>query len=1404
MDSNSLSLPSSSSTSSTSRWKYDVFLSFRGEDTRYKFTDHLYTTLVEKGIVTFRDDEKLERGKSISSELLQAIEESRFAIVILSQNYATSSWCLDELAKIIECEKELGMTVFPIFHYVDPSDVRKQLGAFKEAFVKHEERFEEKKVKTWRDALSHVGNLAGCHLKNISPETQEIRSIVRDISRSVRYKFSELNQGLVGIYPQAMELESLLALDQVDDVRFIGVWAMGGMGKTTLARFVYDKVSEEFNDSCFLSDVREVCEKDRLPAVQKKLILKLLKETHLDYDDDHDLSNKIKTRLRHKKILLVLDDVNQLKQLQGLAGERNWFGLGSRIIITTRYKDLLQTHSPTISEIYEVKPLEYEDARHLFSLKAFKKEHIPDEFLELSNKFLNYIDGLPLALEVLGSFLFGKSIVEWKSALERLKEGPGRIVIQVLEISLDVLEDLVKEIFLYIACLFNHEKKDYVVEILHSLDLYPEIGLRELIDKSLLKISNNNELWMHNLLGEMGRNIVRQESPDEPGRHRILWLFKDIDHVLRNNTGTEAVQAIDIRGAQKICICHEEKEECWRSRGLALLDRLRGRVKSTLSWRGFRSSKKQKGPPWNPNAFLKMPNVKFLRVQNLYLECGPKHLPINLRFFDWSDYPSKLLPSSQLDKLVQLHLQRSKIEILWKGMKIFDKLQFINLADSSNLIISPDFTGVPNLKQLVLAKCSNLHKLHPSIGNLKKLILLDLEQCEELSHLVDFTGAPNLEKLVLAGCSKLCQLHPSIGNLKKLIFLNLEQCKELSCLPNKFEMESLETLNLSLCSKVKRIPEFVGNMKCLKELLFQYTAITELPSSVECLTSLNKLILRNCQNLVCLPSTICSLALLKFLDLFGCSKLDKLPEDLGNIVSLEKLILGGTVIQELPSSVEFLISLWSLDLTDCKNFVFLPSTICNLKSLSHIYLCGCSKFVNLPKNLGNLKGLQSLYLKGTAIEVLPSSIGHLSALYSLKLEDCKNLLRLPSTICYLKEVSYLDLSGCSKIVNLPENLGNMESLWALYLSGTTIKELPSSTIRLQNVKGVCLSEHQWPSSPFDSLPRSLDPMGALLRLLSSMPIRDLDLRDCHLLAIPNDIGCLSLLNALRLSGNDFISLPESISQLFELRLLDLDGCKRLRSLPNLPSKVECISVNNCTSLKRLPESQNDSFWPCHFQLCFECINCFKLADNIQSSSNLFKGQSGKLLGRRLPSVIPGSEIPTWSKEVNICEDPYSSFVTSSIFQRYLYPKIKKVNIQVPFNECDEWRGIVLCFVFVPSKRHQHRSLINFQSIKVDGFQKNCCPFDFNIGEKYGKLKSHHLGLLYLSNLHNWEIPCVSIDAKEFHQVEIKIAITGFEVEKIGVRLVYKEDIEDPNQTIAHDSSNRSGRRFGNIVYYVFG
>ena len=90
-------------------------------------------------------------------------------------------------------------------------------------------------------------------------------------------------------------------------------------------------------------------------------------------------------------------------------------------------------------------------------------------------------------------------------------------------------------------------------------------------------------------------------------------------------------------------------------------------------------------------------------------------------------------------------------------------------------------------------------------------------------------------------------------------------------------MESVETLNLSYCSKVKKVPEFLGDMKRLRKLLLECTAITELPPSVECLTGLNILILSGCKNLQCLSNTICSLTLINNLNLYNCSKIDKLP-----------------------------------------------------------------------------------------------------------------------------------------------------------------------------------------------------------------------------------------------------------------------------------------------------------------------------------------------------------------------------------------------------------------------------------------------------------------------------------------------------------------------------------------------
>ena len=159
---------SSPSSSSTTQWTYDVFLSFISKDTRKGFADHLYDALKRKGILTLRDDEKLDRGKFISQELVKAIEKSRFALVIFSINYAFSTRCLDELVHIVRCKKEKGLEVWPIFYHVDPSDVRNQMGNFGKAFDEYKESFKEsiEKVETWRSTLREVANLTGWDLQD--------------------------------------------------------------------------------------------------------------------------------------------------------------------------------------------------------------------------------------------------------------------------------------------------------------------------------------------------------------------------------------------------------------------------------------------------------------------------------------------------------------------------------------------------------------------------------------------------------------------------------------------------------------------------------------------------------------------------------------------------------------------------------------------------------------------------------------------------------------------------------------------------------------------------------------------------------------------------------------------------------------------------------------------------------------------------------------------------------------------------------------------------------------------------------------------------------------------------------------------------------------------------------------
>uniref|UniRef100_M1CI84 ATP binding protein n=3 Tax=Solanum tuberosum TaxID=4113 RepID=M1CI84_SOLTU len=435
--------------SSSSNLSYDVFLSFRGEDTRKNFTGHLYFRLCQVGVNTFIDDEELRKGDVISIELEKAIEQSRVAIVVFSKNYASSSWCLDELVKILDCKERLNQVVLPIFYDVDPSQVRRQTGSFDEALAKHKERFVgAERMEKWKAALTEAANLSGWDLRNVADghEAKFIENIIKQVLREVNQTPLDVAHYPTGLDSPIKHIELLLQSGCEHEVCMVGICGVGGIGKTTLAKAIYNRIFQQFDGSCFLSDIRSKTEESGLVKLQEKLLNQILKTKEFEVDNVAEGANLIKARLGSQKVLIVLDDVDHRSQLESLTRERSWFGSGSVIIITTRDEHLL--YGLTTSEIYRAKLLNDNEAQQLFSCHAFNCFSPPQEYVELAQDIIKYSGGLPLALVTLGSHLLGRSVKEWRYEFKKLKAIPHGDIQKILKISFDGLDVNTRSVFL--------------------------------------------------------------------------------------------------------------------------------------------------------------------------------------------------------------------------------------------------------------------------------------------------------------------------------------------------------------------------------------------------------------------------------------------------------------------------------------------------------------------------------------------------------------------------------------------------------------------------------------------------------------------------------------------------------------------------------------------------------------------------------------------------------------------------------------------------------------------------------------------------------------------------------------------------------------------------------------------
>ncbi|XP_028758923.1 uncharacterized protein LOC114717868 [Neltuma alba] len=713
--------------------QYDVFLSFRGEDTRASFTSHLYSALSNVGILVFKDDLDLPRGNHISIELPRGIERSTISIIIFSKNYAGSKWCLNELSKIMEFYRVLGRVILPVFYDVDPSEVRNQMSSFGAAFRDLIQRSSptENEVSRWRIDLREAGGIAGFVVLNSKNESKDIKTIVEHVCKILDKKDLFIANHPVGVDSRLQDLIKISKSHSMNDVLLLGIWGMGGIGKTTIAKAIYNKIGRTFDSRSFLSNIREVWGQDNGPiSLQQQLYSEISKTTMVVIRSIDSGKITLKESLCHKKALVVLDDVNEVEQLNTLFGSRDWFGPGSRIIITSRDRHLLELLE--VDHVYKIKEMDRSESIELFSWHAFKQLSPKEAFIDLSRNIVAYSGGLPLALEILGSYLFERTKKEWRSVLDKLKRIPNDEIQKKLRISFDGLgDDIVKEIFLDVSCFFIGMYRSDVTQILDGCGLFPDIGISVLVERSLVTVDEKNKLGMHDLLRDMGREIIREQSPKELGKRSRLWFHEDVHDVLSKHTGTGFVEglALNLSQTNKDCFC--------------------------------------------TNTFKQMKALRLLRLGNVELDGDYKYISRDLRWLYWRGFPLKYIPANLYQKnLVAIELKYNSLKQVWREPQLLERLKILNCSHSPFLMQTPDFSKLPNLEKLILKNCPKLSMVHPTIGHANQLLLINLKDCTSLFTLPrSIYNLKSLKTLILSGCIGIEKLEEDIEQMDSLTTL---------------------------------------------------------------------------------------------------------------------------------------------------------------------------------------------------------------------------------------------------------------------------------------------------------------------------------------------------------------------------------------------------------------------------------------------------------------------------------------------------------------------------------------------------------------------------------------------------------------------------------------------------------
>ncbi|KAH9289130.1 hypothetical protein KI387_033247, partial [Taxus chinensis] len=1181
---------------------YDVFINHRGPDVKHTLAMDLYHALSGMGLRPFLDSKELETGDFLPREITEAMRSAELHIAIFSEKYAESPWCLAELSFMLKTDTP----IVPVFYYVDPADVRwvnKGKGVFAPAFLQLEEkgRYTAEKLQEWKTALHEASFYCGHTITKKDDEQMVVKNVVYRVLKDMKKVPLEVAKHPMGLNETVEEFETI-ARQCHGNVQIVGIWGMGGSGKTTLAKELYNRECSSMQKRVAFSLIFEMLLQEEALHKKQKNLLKDLGFEDASFDHVDQGKGFLARRLTSVSVLIVLDDVDHRDQLEALLPVKDSLASGSLIIVTTREREVLI--SCGISAIYKMRVLNPSHAKQLFCWHAFLQPSPRSGFEQIVEKFLSSCQGLPLSLKVLGGQLYGRSQMDyWEAQLEKISRIlPGDIT-QRLKISYDALDEEDKEMFLDTACFFIGEERSTAIVVWDGSKWNGLHGLERLVNKCLVELVDESDwsnlgweritlIRMHDHLRDLGREIANRQSPYR------LW---------------SARQTIHIQPAEEICI-----------RGIQSRD-------------------------FDPDRFHPSSQGEIIVNTNK----GSRSLnPFisGLKIFHGSGDFLNQNVSKGSRELVCLRCYDFKEKNLPSWLYSSESLRILELTDARNLeILWEAATDAPSqLRELVLSECLNLKEFPRSMGRLKHLKILEYscysgKNFSMRSLPEEFCSLQSLRYLQLESCANLSSLPRRFGELTNLQHLNLYDCSNLSSLPSRFgDLTNLQHLDMGSCRKLRTLPVSFKQLTLLQYLNLEgcseLTIESENLDILENMTRLQYLDFSKCGNMEDLPRPcIENGASLKQLNLGG-TRIREVPANICQLSKLEILILGSDSLTSLPTSIGNLSSLTTLEIISCELLTSLPTTLGNLCSLLRLEVMDCDKLECLPDSLGSMCSLRELTVAGcNKLECLPDSLGCLNKLEDLKIVS-SGVKTLPESFTRLVNLQSLKIE--SPISELSFGTGcKLKKIYLRYtkLSKISISEYCCPCLRTLEV---C---HNYGLMEVETLPTALEVLefvDCTMKMLKDIRsicglvnLQTLKISKCADFNLILYVAELTSLKTFELGFYHKVEKIEGSEDLTSLEKLRICDCRELGTLPNFAELISLreIEVEGCLKVQKIEGLQYLRSLE-KLKVC----GCPEL-DGLPGFAELSSLKTFELRGCHKVEKIEGSEDLTLLEKLRICD-----------------------------------------------------------------------------------------------------------------------------------------------------------------------